>query len=115
MFEEKKIFELQKSQGQRLTTEGTNTVLAELKSIRLLLQQLFENRIKEVMTLEDAAKFLNADPLTIKRYALKTHELIYYKVGRDIVFKRQDLLAFLETRKIACYAKKKWRIRCCPG
>lgn len=63
-----------------------------------LLDTLSESK-KEVFDIEEAAQFLKVAPSTVKNYA-KKKKISWHLVGKEKVFRKQDLIDFLERRKV---------------
>ncbi|MBU2648331.1 helix-turn-helix domain-containing protein [bacterium] len=76
------------------------------KVLLLVLKRLFFEVAQDlqendrVLTIDEAADFLKVKVDTVKRLAFKKHELPYSKPGKNAVFLREDLLKFLEKRRI---------------
>ena len=51
----------------------------------------------EILTIEEVAKFLKLSEPTI--YRLKNTGLPYFKIGRNVRFKKKDILDWLEENK----------------
>jgi predicted DNA-binding transcriptional regulator AlpA len=50
---------------------------------------------------EQAAKFLNVSPTTLKTWRCrKTFEVPYFKIGGKVRYDLSDLLAWLQSRKV---------------
>ncbi len=62
------------------------------------LEVLSESK-KEVFDIDEAAQFLKVPTQTIKNYA-KKKMISWHLVGKEKVFRKEDLLNFLERRKV---------------
>lgn len=62
---------------------------------------MIENERDELLTTDEAAKVLDVKPGTLEVWrAAGRYQLPYVKVGRNIRYRRRDLLAFLEKRTV---------------
>jgi len=68
------------------------------EAVEELIQELIEER--KVYNKEEAAEFCRLKVSALERYAFRNHEIAYSKAGKSAVFLRQDLLKFLEKRRI---------------
>ena len=71
-----------------------------------LLQSLFENLIaafappQAVFSEGEAAKYLKTTVESVQYYALRKNLLAYHSVGRNRVYTKKDLDAFLASRRV---------------
>jgi len=90
----------------RITAENSprleqlfESLLTEQQRTNLLLERLTkEPVISETLTHEEAAKFLGVKVSTLYNMVHR-HSISFYKSGRKNLFKRTDLLEYLEESK----------------
>lgn len=57
----------------------------------------------DLLTTPEAAKLIRAEPGTLEVWrTTKRYKLPYVKVGRKVLYRRSDLLKFLESRTVEC-------------
>ncbi len=69
------------------------------------IRELFENLITEfaagkTFNEREAAEYLKTPVESVRYYALRQKELAYHMVGRNLVFTKKDLDAFLASRRV---------------
>ena len=69
------------------------------------IRWLFENLIIEfaagkTFNEKEAAEYLKTPVESVRYYALRLKELAYHTVGRNLVFTKKDLDAFLASRRV---------------
>lgn len=52
------------------------------------------------LTASEAARFLGLAPSTLAKLRLSGHGPVYCKLGRRVVYRREDLAAWLESRLV---------------
>lgn len=67
---------------------------------------MIENLTKEFYTTEEIAKILQVAPITIRRMA-KRGEISFYLIGKQQRFNRDDLIKFLESKKVNAEESKR--------
>jgi len=76
------------------------SLIAEVTSELHQLRLVFENRIDTpFFDIEGAARFLRISPASLEYLSKRERRLPYHVVGRQLVFHRDDLLKFMETRR----------------
>ena len=55
--------------------------------------------LEDLLSVEQAAKFLNLSPATVRKYQ-NLHLLRFAKLGTRVLFRRSDLMDFVESRLV---------------
>jgi excisionase family DNA binding protein len=69
---------------------------------RTLRPQEAPASVDDLLTTEAAAKILGTTPGTLNTWrCVKRYPLAFIKVGRSVRYRRSDLLAFIDARRVA--------------
>jgi excisionase family DNA binding protein len=81
---------MKKSRYSQLHNDYKEVGSADIQGFCGVRPQFFENRIDQVLTAEEAAKFLRVSTKALYRWA-KVHRLPSIRMGRTVRFRRSDL------------------------
>lgn len=75
----------------------------DLETIRQIVldavSKIVPNPESPYLTIDQAAEFIHRKPCTLRKLA-HAGEIAYYMVGGDMMFKREDLVTYMEQRRI---------------